>query len=89
MYNQPMPKTTTSLHYILLYIAEPLEEVGKKTWFCQAIYDSEELAIAGLLAMDENYYTHARIVAAPLPSLTVPDDLEIIIGEIKHAPTPN
>ena len=85
MYNYPMPaKTITSLQYILLYIMEPLSAVGKKNWICQGIYDSEEMAIGALLSMGEGMYEHARVIKAPLPTLTVPDDFETITGEPTH-----
>ena len=85
MYNYPMSKTITSPQYLLLYTTEPMSLVGKKNWYCQGIYDSEEQALAGLLSMGESlYFAHARIVCAPLPTVSLPDDFETIIGEPTH-----
>ena len=78
-------KTITSPQYILLYITEPLEALGQKHWMYKGIYDSEEQAIAALLSMPDHEYEHARIVCAPLPTVTLPDDFETIIGEPTRA----
>ena len=85
MYNYPMNKTITAPQYLLLYITEPLEEIGKKTWYHHGTFDSEEQAIAALLSMPESSYQHARMVKVNLPVLTLPDDFETITGELTHA----